>query len=38
LLWIKNAPHFGDSSNEVVENFVNKYLTMDETILKRKFS
>jgi hypothetical protein len=38
LLWIENAPHFGVSSNEVIEKFVNKYLTMDETILKRKYS
>jgi len=28
---------FGVSSNEVIENFVNKYLTMDETIFKRKY-
>jgi hypothetical protein len=33
LLWIENASCFGVSSNEVIENFVNKYLTMDETIL-----
>jgi hypothetical protein len=38
LLWIENVPHFCVSSNEVIENFVNKYLTMDETILKRKYS
>jgi len=38
LLWIENTPCFGDSSNEVIENFKNKYLTMDETILKRKYS
>jgi hypothetical protein len=38
LLWIENVPRFGVSSNEVIENFVNKYLTMDETILKRKYS
>jgi hypothetical protein len=38
LLWIENAPRFGVSSNEVIEKFVNKYLTMDETILKRKYS
>jgi len=38
LLWIENALRFGVSSNEVIENFVNKYLTMDETILQRKYS
>ncbi len=32
LLWIENVPHFDVSSNEVIENFINKYLTMDETI------
>jgi len=37
LLWI-DAPHFGVSSNEVIEKFVNKYLTMDEIIHKRKYS
>jgi len=29
---------FGVSSNEVIENFVNKFLTINETILKRKYS
>jgi hypothetical protein len=38
LLWIENAPHFGVSSNEIIEHFANKYLTMDETILKRNNS
>jgi hypothetical protein len=38
LLWIENAPCFVVSSNEVIENFVNKYLIMDETIIKRKYS
>jgi hypothetical protein len=37
-LWIENAPHFGVSPNEVIEVFVNKYLTMDETIIQRKYS
>lgn len=38
LLWIENAPYFCVSSNEVIEHFVNKYLTMDETIIKRNYS
>jgi hypothetical protein len=34
LLWIVNVPRFGVSSNEVIKKIVNKYLTMDETIIK----
>jgi hypothetical protein len=34
LLWIENAPRFATCSNEVIENFVNKYSTIDQTMLK----
>jgi hypothetical protein len=33
LLWVQNAPTFGVSKNEKLECFVNKYLTIDETML-----
>jgi hypothetical protein len=33
-LWIENAPRFGICSNETIENFVNKYSTIDQTMLK----
>jgi hypothetical protein len=33
-LWIENASGFGTYSNEVIENFVDKYLTIDQTMLK----
>jgi hypothetical protein len=33
-LWIENAPSFGTYSNEAIENFVHKYLTTDQTMLK----
>ncbi len=33
LLWVQNAPTFGVSKNEKFECFVNKYLTIDQTML-----
>jgi hypothetical protein len=36
LLWIKNGPVFGISSNKDIENFVNKYLTTNQFILQNK--
>jgi hypothetical protein len=33
LLWVHNALTFGVSKNEKVECFVNKYLTIDQTML-----
>jgi hypothetical protein len=33
-LWIKNAPSFGTCLNEAIENFVNKYSTTYQTMLK----
>jgi hypothetical protein len=36
LLWVQNAPTFGVSKNEKIEFFVNKYLTIDQTILSNE--
>ncbi len=33
-MWIKNAPSFGTCLNEAIENFVNKYSTTYQTMLK----
>ncbi len=33
LLWSKNVPRFVISTNEEIENFVDKYLTIDQSIL-----
>ncbi len=33
---LKNAPMFGNSSNKDIENFVNKYLTTNQSILQNK--
>jgi hypothetical protein len=32
LLWVQNALQFGISSNEIIEFFFDKYLTIDQTI------
>ncbi len=32
LLWVQNAIQFGISSNEIIEIFFDKYLTIDHTI------
>ncbi len=37
LLWIENAPHFDVNSNESIKKIVDKYLIIDQTILKKKF-
>jgi len=36
LLWCKNVSRFGIFTNEEIENFVDKYLTIDQTIFKMK--
>jgi hypothetical protein len=36
LLWSKNGPKFGIVTNEEVENFIDKYLTTDQSIFNRK--
>jgi len=36
LLWSKNVSRFGIFTNEEFENFVDKYLTIDQTIFKMK--
>jgi hypothetical protein len=36
LLWSKNVFRFGIFTNEEIENFVDKYLTIDQTIFKMK--
>jgi hypothetical protein len=36
LLWIENAPHFDINSNESIKKFVDKYLIIDQTILKEE--
>jgi len=33
LLWVQNAPIFGVSKNEKIQCFVDKYLTINQTIL-----
>ncbi len=33
-LWSKDALWFAISSNEEIESFINKYLTIDQTIFK----
>ncbi len=34
LLWCKNVSRFGIFTNEEIENFVDKYLKVDQNILK----
>jgi hypothetical protein len=29
ILWVVNAPTYGFNSNNIIENFVNKYMTYD---------
>ncbi len=36
LLWVKNAPQYNISSNKQVENFIDKYLIIDQTVLKNE--
>jgi hypothetical protein len=36
LLWIENAPYFYINSNEFIKKIVDKYLIIDQTILKEK--
>ncbi len=31
-MWVQNGPQFGISSIETIENFVDKYLTTDQTL------
>jgi hypothetical protein len=31
LLWVQSALQFGISSNETIENFIDKYITTDQT-------
>ncbi len=30
-MWVQNAPQFGISPNETIENFIDKYITIDQT-------
>ena len=34
LLWIANAPRYNTHSNEEIENFIDKYLTIDFFVLE----
>ncbi len=36
LSWIENAPRYGVSQNEEIECFVDKYLTIDQIMLKHE--
>jgi hypothetical protein len=36
-LWVQNALQFGISSNEIIEIFVDKYLTIDRTLILHKY-
>jgi hypothetical protein len=36
LPWIKDAPQYNISSNEQVKKSINKYLTIDQIVLKNQ--
>ena len=38
LLWIKDAPIYGSSKNNKIENFVDKYISCDSSFLDQTLS